>query len=33
MAFVDKGGYFDVPCMLENSWSGCGQWTKGNSFN
>jgi hypothetical protein len=19
MAFVDKGGYFDVPCMLENS--------------
>jgi hypothetical protein len=29
-AFVDKGSYYIVPCMLEGSGSGCGQWTKLN---
>ena len=32
-AFVASGEYFDVPCMLENSGSGCGQWTKGSACN
>jgi cytoskeletal protein RodZ len=32
-AFVNAGDYYNVPCMLENSGSGCGAWTKGSACN
>jgi len=27
--FVPLGQFYNVPCMVENSGTGCGQWTKG----
>ena len=29
-AYVERGNYYDVPCMLENSGAGSGYWVKGN---